>query len=628
MQFKEWLLKENTIAQELKKLPPDQLDKNMSNANDIFKSIFNFDIDSKKSKEIKDWIAYFLKSHLNLREILNQNIDFLYTNYNRINFKTSEYTPEKLIIDSEDYHENLKKNTKVGSKGAYGKTLISFPDKWKWVSLQKGYCPIEAQAMGHCGNVAGQANPKHNILSLRDPRNVPYLTFIDEGNGVLGEMKAKFNNKPDQKFHPYILELLLHPSIKKIKGGGYAPENNFEIIDLNDNLYQKLMVKKPSINYKPQEIFDEIIKTNSRNYPYHTQEFDITLINSIIQNNLINSNGKFTSTTFSEKDKDMEEYYKKILQNDKLLIITLLLKNGIKPHLELQKNTIKQFKNPVVYSGRGGYHDGHAPDDLQRLVIVYSKFIDLFDPLFNLLNQSDKSRFVYFAVKAKQKLSDKLYKHLNYYDTISLEDNSLENNIKLPPEVSKIVEKYKDLYKREDQENNDITIRQNTVFMIYRKLQNIINGNYSYNDDAYNSGNLNKLSKLKIPVRKKLLNEIGKYLKSSSVLVGNGDIIKWIAADLSGLDHGTSALNYGPAMIDDIEKLLHFYIPYLYKSPELTEYLIKIASYFSHKHMADKKQQNRINSLINKIKYSYTKDSFEDVALHKYYDPVWAKYKF
>ena len=44
--------------------------------------------------------------------------------------------------------------------------LISFADGYAWWLLPRGGCPVEAEAMGHCGNVPSQ-RPGDQILSLR-----------------------------------------------------------------------------------------------------------------------------------------------------------------------------------------------------------------------------------------------------------------------------------------------------------------------------------------------------------------------------------------------------------------------------------------------------------------------------
>ena len=56
------------------------------------------------------------------------------------------------------------------------------------------------------------------VLSLRqkvthdgEKYHRPVLTFILDDRGFLGEMKGRNNNKPSEKYHSYIVELLKSP---------------------------------------------------------------------------------------------------------------------------------------------------------------------------------------------------------------------------------------------------------------------------------------------------------------------------------------------------------------------------------------------------------------------------------
>lgn len=139
------------------------------------------------------------------------------------------------------------------------KTFIEFPNKWKWIKLEKESCELEGKAMKHCGNTA---SPKSgdNILSLREPIEVelkgkkkkeiywkPHATFI-LNKGILGEMKGFLNAKPGKDLHPYIIKLLEDPRIKGIKGGGHNPRNNFSLGDLPPKVRKKLLTKKPKLD--------------------------------------------------------------------------------------------------------------------------------------------------------------------------------------------------------------------------------------------------------------------------------------------------------------------------------------------------------------------------------------------
>lgn len=60
-------------------------------------------------------------------------------------------------------------------------------------------------------------------------------------------MKGRGNSKPSERYHPAIIELLKHPEIKSVRGGGYAPERNFSLKDLNDQQLEQITAMKPDI---------------------------------------------------------------------------------------------------------------------------------------------------------------------------------------------------------------------------------------------------------------------------------------------------------------------------------------------------------------------------------------------
>jgi hypothetical protein len=131
--------------------------------------------------------------------------------------------------------------------------LIEFQDGFAWWLLPRGGCPVEAQAMGHCGNVPSE-RPGDRILSLRRKvrrgdveRWYPVATFILDSDGRLGEMKGRGNDKPSSKYYPYIVELLRHHLIQGIKGGGYMPENNFQMSELDPETRKQLIAEKPEL---------------------------------------------------------------------------------------------------------------------------------------------------------------------------------------------------------------------------------------------------------------------------------------------------------------------------------------------------------------------------------------------
>lgn len=183
-----------------------------------------------------------------------ENIQHQVTHYFGFNipeidqYRFARQTVEQLIGDLANIHDEWETQQDSNNDQVPMQTgdyeLIKFPNGSAWIFVDRAYCEREGASGRHCGNVTGQYRPDQRILSYRVDGRV-LMTFILEEDGYLGEMKAKGNQKPAEKLHPYIVDLLLNPIVKGIKGGGYAPERNFSIFDLNDQLYNKVKQAKP-----------------------------------------------------------------------------------------------------------------------------------------------------------------------------------------------------------------------------------------------------------------------------------------------------------------------------------------------------------------------------------------------
>ncbi len=261
--FSEWfLLNENMTASQFLKQPANlEYAKSIKNlvigfvqsrihnfnqgtlsrlVNWLIKELIIQKIDPSRTEPVLDnmWdnIGDFIAANLNVNQLSSK-------------LNSVDYRYQHAINDSEQWHEMLAK--KQGGKGAPGRTVINLDDVpgfkgWTWVAMDKAGCRDEGKAMGHCGNTASPS-VNDNLLSLRDPEGYPHLTFINN-HGILGETKGRGNSKPTLKYHPAIVKLLLSNEIGAIKGGGYAPENNFEFTDLTPDLQKIVKDKKPFID--------------------------------------------------------------------------------------------------------------------------------------------------------------------------------------------------------------------------------------------------------------------------------------------------------------------------------------------------------------------------------------------
>jgi hypothetical protein len=148
-----------------------------------------------------------------------------------------------------------------------------------WFTLMRPYCEQEGKAMGHCGNKGAFAHTD-TVLSLREMKKQkdgillakPYLTFILQSGEFLGEMKGRGNQKPQEKYHPYILSLLTHKEngkylIKDIEGGGYLPEKNFDIEDFSYENLVKLTNERPYMVAKRIRNYESFYLTDKKEVP-------------------------------------------------------------------------------------------------------------------------------------------------------------------------------------------------------------------------------------------------------------------------------------------------------------------------------------------------------------------------
>jgi hypothetical protein len=168
------------------------------------------------------------------------------------NYVWSNQPANTILKDFEEFEEEWKENSGERAVGIQegDKLILEFDNGTKgWWLLSRGACREEGGAMGHCGNVPS-VRTGDKILSFRTKNTegkwTPNLTFILDKDGYLGEMKGRGNEKPATRYHPYIIELLKQTKlVKGIKGGGYAPENNFSLRDLSENQREELIKVNP-----------------------------------------------------------------------------------------------------------------------------------------------------------------------------------------------------------------------------------------------------------------------------------------------------------------------------------------------------------------------------------------------
>ena len=207
-----------------------------------------FDIYKRRAQSIEHWFS------LPIPELQ----EYLRTVSPNEEWNTVHSNADTMEREWQNRNKNWLDVTDEINKGSI-EEFIKFDNNMAWYNLHRPYCQDEGSAMGHCGNKAS-FNHSDTVLSLRETKkeknnivlSKPHLTFILKSGQFLGEMKGRANSKPQEKYHPYIMELLLHKQngkymISGIEGGGYAPERNFDLEDLSDQLLKQLADERPTL---------------------------------------------------------------------------------------------------------------------------------------------------------------------------------------------------------------------------------------------------------------------------------------------------------------------------------------------------------------------------------------------
>jgi hypothetical protein len=265
---------------------------------------YNFESLEKFNNDLFHYYGYNIGDIENT-QLTNQNISELFTEFQKVldTYKKSDKPP--VPVQHGDYE------------------LIKCNDGTSWWFVDRAFCEEEGRSGKHCGNVTGKYEQNQRILSLRNTNHNVILTFILEPNGFLGEMKAKANLKPSEKYHPNIMQLLLNPIVKGIKGAGYAHYMNFSIFDLSEQDLQ-ILIKHGKESFIANQIESEPIEfLKAPQYIKNNKEYQQIAIKSMP-----------ALTHIINNENDLEAWEQAIHMNPSLIIYA--------------PDNLKDFKDRVI----------------------------------------------------------------------------------------------------------------------------------------------------------------------------------------------------------------------------------------------------------------------------------------
>jgi hypothetical protein len=163
---------------------------------------------------------------------------------------------EELYDLSREWHDSLEAGQGDFNYNENNKVLRDYRDKdgigFYWVDLKTNSSDEECDRMGHCG----RTDSGNSLYSLRRAQrinkdftlNKSYLTAaVGENNGLIYQLKGPKNSKPDEKYHPYIVDLILNNDHIKGFGSEYESNTDFQFSDLSKEDSLMIYSKKPQL---------------------------------------------------------------------------------------------------------------------------------------------------------------------------------------------------------------------------------------------------------------------------------------------------------------------------------------------------------------------------------------------
>lgn len=143
--------------------------------------------------------------------------------------------------------------------------LKSYKDGMYWIDLETTSCSLEGNNMGHCGTT----HKGDTLFSLRSENGEPHVTMaISPDDGVWYQCKGRSNQKPDEKYHKYICDIL-------DAGGVYEfqPEYNASD-DFKGEDFKSYVEDNPDEFEDPEGLADKIVDETEKNAKEASEDAD------------------------------------------------------------------------------------------------------------------------------------------------------------------------------------------------------------------------------------------------------------------------------------------------------------------------------------------------------------------
>lgn len=204
----------------------------------------------EKITGIIDWIKTGLNG--NIQDV--KNVDF-----------------DELVNMQDRWHKSLTAKDYDFEYFDENTPILDFRDNsglgYYWVKLKTNPCTEEAERMGHCGR-----SGKGDLYSLRvnelkgQTGKVSNKSLVTASikDGVVYQMKGRFNKKPSEEYYDYITKLLLKKNLDgdymiKSFGSEYDSKEDFNVMDFDFSKYVSFFKTRIDLL-----ISDEVLENNDK----------------------------------------------------------------------------------------------------------------------------------------------------------------------------------------------------------------------------------------------------------------------------------------------------------------------------------------------------------------------------
>jgi hypothetical protein len=247
-------------------------------------------------------------------------------------------------------------------------TVLDFRDNsglgYYWVKLKTNPCTEEAERMGHCGR-----SGKGDLYSLRvnelkgQTGKVSNKSLVTASikDGVVYQMKGRFNKKPSEEYYDYIIKLLL----KKNPDGDY-------------------MIKSFSAEYDSKEDFKIMDLDFSKYVDFFKTRIDLLISDDVLENNDKRLDSLENGTLFEEDEDCVRQAVYQFLTSSKNLEIR-------------DENSNLEYANIIFKL----YEESN--------VLPNEEFVNLLNRYFELKND----KFDFFDMEIKERYGGHIFHFVN-----------------------------------------------------------------------------------------------------------------------------------------------------------------------------------------------------------------------